>query len=155
MDAEAGETEIALDVRHRLIAEGEHRGRIDDREGRAVLHLEDVDAMCVVEAAVEELQPERQLLLAPERVIRREADHAVLVVGQVLERVGQLVVRRLVGLLREFAREHSHRLSFERRTLVLRVGGADHRVVERPPGERQREAGGKKVAAAQGHAPVT
>ncbi len=53
---------------------------------------------------MEELKLERQALGAPERLIGLEADHAIAVVGEVLERIGQLVVGRLVGLVRGRAR---------------------------------------------------
>ena len=77
---------------------------------------------------MEELQLERQALGAPERLVRLEADHAVAVVGQVLERIRQLVVRRLVGLLREIARECAHGRRLERRRLLLRLRLRDERV---------------------------
>src|SRR3954471_20449733 len=82
MDAEAGETKIAgvLQVR-RLVPEREHVRRIDDRKRLPVLHLEQVHAVHVVEAAMEELQLKREALAAPERLIRLEADHAVAIIG--------------------------------------------------------------------------
>ena len=85
VNAEARKAEI-LHVRRGLVAEGEHFGRIDDRRCEPVLHLENVDAVGVVEAAMKELELERQFVGAPERMIRQEADHAVTVVGQVLQR---------------------------------------------------------------------
>src|SRR6185503_19540044 len=69
VNAEAREAEVALDFGRRAVAEAEHRGRVHDRGCCAVLHLENVDAMRVVEPAMEELQPERQSLGAPQRML--------------------------------------------------------------------------------------
>jgi len=92
-------------------------------------------------------------------VIALKADHAVAIVGQVLELVGELVVRRLVRLLREVARKRPHARGLERHALLLRQGFArgavaDHRAVKRPAGKWQRKAGGKKIAATQWVIPV-
>jgi len=65
VDAEARKAQVGLDLRHGLVAEGKHRGRIDDRGRKPVLHLEDVDPVRVIEAAVEELELERQVFAAP------------------------------------------------------------------------------------------
>src|SRR4029077_18309144 len=70
VDAEAREAEVGFDVRHGLVAERKHRRRIDDRGGEPVLHLENVDAVGVIKAAMEELELKRQTLAAPERLLR-------------------------------------------------------------------------------------
>src|SRR4029077_8609213 len=154
VDAEAREAEVGFDVRHGLVAERKHRRRIDDRGGEPVLHLENVDAVGVIKAAMEELELKRQTLAAPERLLRLKADYAVAVVGQVLQLIRQLVVRRLVGLARKVARPGPHHRRLEDHALILRQGFAPHRIpdqraVEGPAGKRQRETGSKKITAAQ------
>ena len=120
VNAEARKAEVRLDVRRGLIAEREHRGRVDNGRRKPVLHLEDVDAVRVIEAAMKELQLERQALAPPERLLRHESDHAVTVVGQVLQLIRQLVVGRFVRFLRQIARECAHTGRFERHALILR-----------------------------------
>ena len=59
------------------------------------------NAVLVEEAAMEELDFERQLFAAPQRMFRQKADGPVMVVIEVFQSVGQFLVRRLERLCRE------------------------------------------------------
>ena len=80
---EAGKAEIGARLRRRHLVEREHAGRVDDAARAALAHLEDIDAVGIIEAAVKELRLERQAHAAPQRLLRHEADRAVLVVGEI------------------------------------------------------------------------
>src|SRR5881396_1732754 len=81
MDTQARKADIRLDVRHGLIAEGEHGRGVDDGRSAPVLYLENVYAVGVIEAAMEELELERQIVVTPEGMVRLKADHAVAVIS--------------------------------------------------------------------------
>ena len=63
---------------------------------------------------MEELRLETKMIVLPQRAFRQEADGAVLVVGEILEIVRQLGVRRLEIVLGKIARERTHRGRIER-----------------------------------------
>ncbi len=71
---------------------------------------------------MEELRGEAQSLAAPQRVALVEADRAVVLVFQVLQRVGQRGVGCLPGALCQIARQVAHGGSVERRRFL----GARH-----------------------------
>src|SRR5215472_12163314 len=129
MQPKAGKAEIRIRWRRLDLAEVEQARRVADRNGASLDDLEDVDAVRVVEAAVEELGLEGEALLSPQRAVGQEPNRTIAVVVEVLERVRKLVVRRLVRLLRQVARELPHQRGAERRRITgrprLRVGHGD------------------------------
>src|ERR1044072_4669977 len=110
--------------------------------------------MGIIEAAVEELELERQAFGTPDRLVRLEADHAVAVVGEVLQDVGQLVVRRLVGLLCEIARKRAQPARLERRGVLLCLRLGDERARKRTADEGQRQTGSQQITTTQGPNPL-
>ena len=67
---------------------------------------------------MEEFGGEAQSLAMPQRVAGIEPDRAVVLVLQVLQRVGQRRIGRLVRFLRQVAREVAHGRAIERRRLL-------------------------------------
>ena len=98
---------------------------------------------------MEELNLERQLVVAPERAVGIEPDLAIGVVGEVLERCRQIGVGRLVGFLRKVARELAYLLGVEGGGLFLPRGQSCARAERQRAEERQRQAGHDHVAAMQ------
>jgi hypothetical protein len=118
-------------------------------------HHGDVDARLVQKSAMKELHLEGQVLAAPKRLVRPEADVPVLVVSNVREIVWQTVVRSLVIPARRFPRQVPHRLEREgplpgRCTLRRRLGGLE--LSDSLAIAEQREGGGtrEKLAASKG-----
>ena len=120
MNAKAREAEIGAGFRRRGLAEGEILRPIGDFSLLAVRDLVDVDPVLVEEAAMEELQFERQLLAVPARVVGQEADRAVAVVIEILKSFGKLLVGGLVGLAGEIPRHLANDGAIECRGLRLR-----------------------------------
>src|SRR6202030_777546 len=58
MQAKAGETDIGARIRRRELSEREHARGIDDVMRKALIDLENVDAVGIIETAVEELRLE-------------------------------------------------------------------------------------------------
>ena len=100
------------------LAEGEQVRAVADQLGAAVGDLEDLDRLLVEEAAMEELGGEAQPLATPQRMAGIEPDRAVVLILQVLQRVGQRGIGRLVRLLRQVARQVAHGRAIERRRLL-------------------------------------
>ena len=102
MHAEAGKAEVA---KRRLVelvlAVVEELGIEADLARRAARNLGDARRPVVERARVEELDLERQVRGAPQRSRRLEADVAILVVRQILQRLRQVAPRRLVRLRRK------------------------------------------------------
>ena len=138
-------------ARRRRVAEREIVGLIRNPDGLAVRHLIDVDAVREEEAAVKELHLERQIFAAPQRAFGIEADGSILVVIELCQFVGQLVVRRLERLGCGFSRNLPDRRRVERR----RRG---HRGPHQASGqERQNgrcDGRQKKLSAIQGGTPA-
>ena len=116
MQAEAGEADVGGRRLH--LAEGEQVRAVADQFGAAVDDLEHPHRFLVQEAAMEELGGEAQPLTVPQRVTRIEADRAVGLVVQVLQRVGQGGVGRLIRVLCQIARQVAHGRRVERRRLL-------------------------------------
>src|SRR5262249_10609821 len=92
--AKTGETEIGVGPLRYSFAERKIITAILDRRCSPVCDFEHINAILVEEAAVEKLRFERQLLAAPQRMFGQEADRSVLIIVEVLQRVGQLLVWR-------------------------------------------------------------
>ena len=142
VQAPAGEAEI---VRQGRVEPGravvEQAGIVLDRPRLAIVDDEDPHRGLVVEAEVEELDPERQVGVGPERVVGAEAQRLVLVPGQLGQLLRPLVARRLERLRRELARLRLEPLPVERlgraegRLRHQVAGAAEHAREQAPAGE--------------------
>ena len=123
MQPPAGEAEI---VRQGRVEPGrpvvEQAGVVLDRPRLAIVDDEDPHRRLVVEAEMEELDPERQVGVGPQRVVGAKAQGLVLVPGQLGELLRPLVARHLERLPGELARLRLQPLPVER------LGGAEGRL---------------------------
>ena len=101
VDAESSKANVTIRPLSETFAEREVLPAVGHRHDASVHHLEDVHPVLVEEAAVEKLHLERQLLVAPQRLLRRKANGPVLVVVEICQRIRQLLVGGLEWLRRK------------------------------------------------------
>ena len=100
MDAKAVEAEVAQLVEIEPVLAEVEQGRVEGQRPLAGrLDHVDLDRLGDGPTLQEQHQLERQFLAAPDRLVRAEADVAVLVVVEVPDLLGHADRRRLVGLL--------------------------------------------------------
>ena len=147
MNTEPGKAEIRLGPLADVLTEREVVAAISDRGRASVRHLVEVDPVLVKESAMEKLRLEGQLFTAPQRVLGQESDGSVLVVIEVLQRIGQFFVRRFERLARDGAGEVAH---IGRSKLHIRRSGFGSRHTREDSGRRDSHRSAKNLPTIQG-----
>src|ERR1700738_4134434 len=95
MEPKAGGAQIGTGLRRRGAAKRKKLRLISNPGRLAGRDLVDVHAVGKEKSAMEELNLERQLFAAPQRMVRGKSNGPVVVVVQIFEGIRQFVVRRL------------------------------------------------------------